>query len=549
MYILRLLQSGSPQAYRGLFLVTCLSGLSNVVLIALINHVAERAEQQDPVGLQLLLVYLCTFAFYYVADRASLRQANLFVQQRLSALRLRVVGKIRRADLRAVENMGHGELYATVAQEINHLSQSFPLLVNAAQGVFLLAFCLLYIATLSLISFLVMAAFTVIGLYIFWLRRKVLADAMAEVHVCESAMLESVSHFTDGFQEIRLNADKNDSLFRHFTKVLDRLETEVIGVGGKWVVLLQFSNAFLYALVGLVVFVLPMFFEGYTDAIYKIVAVSIFCVGPVTGLTSAAPIFSKADVGLGHVFRLERKLDNRLAGGTSVVTVPEESRFRGFRTIDFEGVCFTYRGPDGTPTFTSGPWDFALRHSEIVFLTGGNGSGKSTAMKLICGLYTPDAGRILVDGVAVESGTRQEYRELFAGIFPDFHLFDRLHGLEDVDPDTVNALIARMELSDKVRFENGRFSSTDLSTGQRKRLALIAALLEDREVYLFDEWAADQDAHFRDVFYGELLPELKRRGKAVLAVTHDDRYWGRCDRRLHLDLGRMKPVGNEAGGD
>lgn len=548
MYIFRLLRSGSPQAYRGLLLVTCLSGLSNVVLIALINHVAEQAERQAPAGLQLLLLYLCVFAFYYVADRASLRQANQFVQHRLSALRLRVVGKIRRADLRAIENLGHGELYATVAQEINHLSQSFPLLVNAAQGVFLLIFCLLYIATLSLVSFLAMAAFTIIGLYIFWLRRKVLAEAMEEVYACEAAMLESVSHFTEGFQEIRLNADKNDSLFRHFAGVLDRLEATVIGVGGKWVVLLQFANAFLYALVGLVVFILPMFFEGYSDTVYKIVAVSIFCVGPVTGLTAAAPIFSKADVGLGHVFRLERQLDSRLGAAARPVMVPEESRFRGFRTIVFEGVRFTYRGPDGTPGFTSGPWDFVLRHGEIVFLTGGNGSGKSTAMKLICGLYAPDDGRILVDGVPVEEENRQEYRELFSAIFPDFHLFDRLHGLEDVDPAAVNALIARMELSDKVRFENGRFSSTDLSTGQRKRLALIAALLEDREIYLFDEWAADQDAHFRDVFYNELLPELKQRGKAVLAVTHDDRYWGRCDRRLHLDLGKMTPVGDGAGG-
>jgi putative ATP-binding cassette transporter len=107
----------------------------------------------------------------------------------------------------------------------------------------------------------------------------------------------------------------------------------------------------------------------------------------------------------------------------------------------------------------------------------------------------------------------------------------------------VERLIARMELSDKVGFENGRFTTSDLSTGQRKRLAMIVAMLEDREVYLFDEWAADQDSHFRDVFYREILPDFKARGKTVLAVTHDDHYWDCCDRRVTLDLGMILPSG------
>jgi putative ATP-binding cassette transporter len=160
-------------------------------------------------------------------------------------------------------------------------------------------------------------------------------------------------------------------------------------------------------------------------------------------------------------------------------------------------------------------------------------------MKMLSGLYTLDSGVILVDGVPVTGESILAYRELFSGVFSDFHLFRELFGLPDVPAEVVDAQIHRMELSEKVSFENGGFSTTDLSTGQRKRLAMIASLLEDREIYLFDEWAADQDSHFRAVFYNEILPELKRRGKTILAVTHDQQYWDACDRQVVMDLGTM----------
>ena len=350
-------------------------------------------------------------------------------------------------------------------------------------------------------------------------------------------MMDGLANFTEGFQEIRLNADKNDALFRAFTAVVDDLEAAVRGVGTRWVVLMEFCNAFLYVLAGVVIFVLPAFFDGYTDVIYKIAAAVIFSLGPVTAITSATHLYAKAETGLGHVHRIEQRLD---ALATQPTEPADGAGFGGFQRIDFREVTFSYRDQAGDPLFTFGPWDFSLRRGEIVFLVGGNGSGKSTATKLLCGLYRPDAGRILVDGAEVDPSSMQDYRELFAAIFPDFHLFDRLHGLHDVDPRAVDEMLARMELEAKVTFEDGQFSTTDLSTGQRKRLAMAASLLEDRDIYLFDEWAADQDPHFREIFYRELLPGLRRQGKTVIAVTHDDRYWSLCDRRLTLDFGTVR---------
>jgi len=540
MYLLRLLETDTRGAYKGIIVLTSLAGVGNAALIGLINRAAEMAAQAETISLRHLILYVGVFAFYYVANRASLKESNRLLQERLGFLRLRVVGKIRSAPLRTLERVGHGELFATVAQEMNHLSQNLPLFASAAQSAFLLFFCLLYIATLSVASFLVIAAFSAVGMLIFWRRRIELNKALEQVYGHEAAMLDSMAHFTEGFQEIRLHAGKNDSLFRRFTDIVTELERAVVGVGGRWVVLLQFSNVFLYALLGVVILVLPIFFQGATDTIYKIAAAAIFCVGPVTAITAVSHLYARAAIGLGHVYRLEEMLEYAERQPDRPVEI---SRFAGFQRIDFEFVTFSYMDPQGQALFTSGPWDFTLRRGETVFLTGGNGSGKSTMMKVVCGLYTPSEGRILVDGDPVVEASRQEYREIFTAIFPDFHLFDRLHGLGEVDAAAVTKLIERMELAGKVSFGDGRFSTLDLSTGQRKRLAMVVSLLEDRDVYLFDEWAADQDSHFREIFYTEILPELKRRGKTVLAVTHDERYWSCCDRRIVLDLGRVKPQG------
>lgn len=539
MHILRLLRLGGALPSRNLLIITVLAGIANVSLIALINSAAEQSALDEPIETRLLLLYLIAFSIFLIANRASLYEANTFMQKQLDALRLGIADKILRADLRTLEKIGHGDIFSTLAQETNHLSQTISLLANAFQSLVLFFLFLFYIFFISKIAFVVVAASTAIGLYFFWRRRQAMDVAMLEVHAHESLFLDSLQHYTDGFQELRLNADKNDAYHKRFKQVLDKLEEVIVGIGGKWALLLLFSNAFLYALVGVVVFVLPLFFQGYTDTVYKIVAASIFLVGPVTAVTSAAPLFSKADVGLKHVFDLEQRLDQ----GDFQAPAPTEGSnpFHGFRTITLENIRFSYRDDNGNVIFATGPWTMDIHRGERLFLLGGNGSGKSTALKLICGLYEHEEGRILVDGIPVVDADRHNYRGLFSCIFTDFHLFDRLYGLEGVDSDQVNQLIQLMELEDKVSFSDGRFSTLELSTGQRKRLAMIVSLLEDRSIYLFDEWASDQDTHFRTVFYTEILPRLKEQGKTVLAVTHDDRFWHLSDRTLTLEIGTLRP--------
>ena len=112
--------------------------------------------------------------------------------------------------------------------------------------------------------------------------------------------------------------------------------------------------------------------------------------------------------------------------------------------------------------------------------------------------------------------------------------------MDSVDLDKrAGEYLHQLELDHVVTVKDGVFSTVKLSRGQRKRLALLTAYLEDRPIYVFDEWAADQDPVFRRIFYLRLLPELKARGKTVVAITHDDRYFGDADRIVKLEEGKV----------
>jgi putative ATP-binding cassette transporter len=203
-------------------------------------------------------------------------------------------------------------------------------------------------------------------------------------------------------------------------------------------------------------------------------------------------------------------------------------------------VVFAYESSEVPEAFVLGPLDLSLRRGEVVFIVGGNGSGKSTFVKLLTGLYTPQVGAIHLGGALITDKNRSWYRDHFAAVFSDFFLFDRLLGLDGDGVDTqAREWLRRLELDAKVEIRGGAFSTTALSQGQRKRLALLTAFLEDRPIYVFDEWAADQDPHYRDIFYRGLLPELKARGKTVVVISHDERYYHLGDRVVKLEYGQI----------
>ncbi len=269
------------------------------------------------------------------------------------------------------------------------------------------------------------------------------------------------------------------------------------------------------------------------------VLVVLYLQQPLNGITTSMPILSRSSAALIHLNGMGMTLKPEGKNGGQLPALGEPPPPAPER-IELVGVTHTYHHEKSGETFTLGPINTWLQRGEVVFLVGGNGSGKTTLAKLLTGLYAPQAGEIRVDGKPVAPDELDFYRQHFSAVFFDFFLFERLLGLTSPDLlEKAQRYLAELHLDQKVRLENDKLSTLELSQGQRKRLALLTAYLEDRPVYVFDEWAADQDPTFKEIFYKQILPDLKRRGKAVLVISHDDRYFHLADRLVRIESGQL----------
>ncbi len=301
----------------------------------------------------------------------------------------------------------------------------------------------------------------------------------------------------------------------------------------------MFAQIVYYLLFAIIIFILPNMTTIDAATIIKITAAVLFIVGPVDMVVSAIPAFARANVAIEGLQNLEKQLDYAAQQAQTIEQYPVNDA--PFQSLKMENLHFQYVDPQGQPLFAIGPIDFEIQRGELLFVVGGNGSGKSTFLKLLIGLYYPHQGQIYLNGQPVLRADYLNYREQFSAIFTDFHLFDKIYGVTTTQA-TVDALLVKMEMAKKTRYVEDRFTVTKLSTGQRKRLAYIASVLEDKSVLIFDEWAADQDPHFRQFFYRTLLPELRDQGKTIIAVTHDDHYFDAADRVLKMDRGLLLPL-------
>ena len=538
--IIEFLQRETHALDRKLLVLTAASGTANALILAVINAAVESMRQGGPNWRHSLLFALSLGLFAY-SLRYILYESSRIAEEAIRNVRVRLADKIRRSDLLALESIGEADIHARISRETAAIAQAARPLFSAAQSSLMVIFTLAYIAVVSPVAALLCVAMIGGGVAIYLKDRKCYEDGLQEASRREDDLFTSLTGLLRGFKELRINRLKSDDVFEEFGAAATQVRDARVRV------MLQFSNnvvfveSFFLLLVGAIVFILPVVSSSFSGSVVKIVAAVLFLMGPLSNVVMMIPVLSQVNVTVDNLRRLEATLDEALAGSADGEEVPLDG-IEHFQAIRVEGLCFTYRAPDGSASFQVGPIDEEVRRGEILFLVGGNGSGKTTLLKLFTALYRPMLGCIRVDGTEIVPANVQSYRNLFSAIFSDFHLFDKLHGLRNAAPERVDELLRRMEISEKTAFRDGRFSNILLSTGQRKRLALVVSYLEDKPVYVFDEVAADQDPRFRGYFYETLLPELKRAGKTVVVVTHDDRYFHIADRVLGMDYGKLKAI-------
>jgi putative ATP-binding cassette transporter len=291
----------------------------------------------------------------------------------------------------------------------------------------------------------------------------------------------------------------------------------------------------------------PAWFSADATILTAFTLVLLFLIRPINELLYALPVIRQASVSLKKIEQLEGELRRDQAPQSDIDPFFSNEPL----TLELKGVCHRYPGDTDDRHFMLGPIDLLIKEGEVIFIVGGNGSGKTTLAMLLSGMYEPEQGAIRLNGKRVNQDNVDRYRQYFSAVFSDFHLFEQLL---DSDHEELHEkamhYVEKFAMAHKVKVVDGKFSTLNLSTGQRKRLALVSSYLEDRPIYLFDEWAADQDPAFKRVFYTELLPELRARGKTVLVITHDDAYFPAADRIVKLEDGRLRSIdGHHENGD
>ncbi|HAR07567.1 multidrug ABC transporter permease/ATP-binding protein [Cobetia sp.] len=566
MTLLKVVLAQYRWSFLGVIFLSLVSAGLGIGVIAYINQrlIAHSATVPLDEGLaahvgvlpEFLGLILLLLAITLGAQLALTTLGHHFVH----GLRGRLVKQILDTDIERLEQLGSANLLASLSSDIRNITLAFVRLPELVQGIVLTLGAVFYLGWLSLGMMLITAIWvtlTIMGGS--WMVTRVYRH-LAEVREAESRLYADYEAVIDGRKELALNRPRardyfdtsysvNACEYRHHVVRADTYHLSAV----------NFSNIMMLGAIGIVFYLANGlgWASGEVAATFSLTL--LFLRTPLIQAVGALPTLLGADV----AFAKLRKL--ALAPVNADFASPRHPEPRGhdstagtsaesdWQTLSLQGVCFRYAGRENmgqdianndTQAFCVGPLDLTLRRGELVFLIGGNGSGKSTLAKLLTGLYRPSSGTLLRDGHPIGEDEREAWRQQFSAVFTDFHQFDRLLGPTGgpADPALIAQWVDYLQMREKLVLEENRVINTELSQGQRKRLALLMAVAERRDIVLLDEWAADQDPQFRRIFYRDLLPRLREMGKTVFAISHDDHYFGQADRLFEMRAGKLQEL-------
>jgi cyclic peptide transporter len=522
-----------PNKYRGAFprllLTSAISGVANMLLILLITS-AMNAD----IEIKFLLYYFgLAFAVYLASRRFVQIKLIKITRDLIYDLRIQLIDRIFRTTYQKFEKIDSGRIYTALNEDVGTIGESTNMFIMLVTNVFTAAAAVLYLTTIAFWATLLILALVVVLSSVYYFVSRSTQRYFEEARDSRTVFVRLLSGLIDGYKEISLHAGKKRGYQEDVSASADEYRVKMSTASILYVNASLVGEIVLIVVLGTVAFGFPVLFPGIPlYAISMFVVILLYMIGPVNAILQSVPTAMRLRVAWNRVQQFLKEIPANGDGEYGRIAIRPEP----VHHLRAENLRFRY---EGERPFEVGPIDLEVSSGEVLFIIGGNGSGKTTLAKMLTGLYEPTEGRIYINGREEPS---RLLGEKFSAVFNPVYLFEKLYNIETRGKAAeIASYLELLDIQHKVQIlENGSFSTVNLSGGQRKRLALLLCYLEDSPIYLFDEWAADQDPEYRKFFYRTLLPEMKRKGKIVIAITHDDHYFDVADRVLKMSQGRLE---------
>lgn len=535
MKLISFLLRSSRQFFTLAVITGLIAGISNTGLLVVINvSLSKLSSAAQIVAWSFVGLCLLMLTSRVLSGLLLIRLS----QGAIYNLRMELSRQLIASPLRRLESMGAHRILATLTDDVNTIALALFNIPLLCMHFAIIVSCLIYLSWLSWRLLLILFIFLVFGVltYNLLLRRAVNSVKLAREQ--SNVLYKHFRALTEGTKELKLHRKRREAFLSNLLEATAAsLKRHTVEGNSIYTFAMGWGQLLVFAMTGLLLIVLPAFGNITTPVLIGYTLTILYLMTPLEFIISTLPSMGRAGVAMQTVEALGLSLaehkDNALSDA-----VPEPKR--QWQSLQLSAVTHDYHREKEDSNFILGPINLSVHPGELIFIIGGNGSGKTTLAKLLAGLYVPEAGAILLNGEPINESNREYYRQYFSAVFSDFYLFESLLGIDTPETDSrVREYLVKLQLDHKVKVANGTLSTIELSQGQRKRLALLTAYVEDRPIYIFDEWAADQDPVFKEIFYYQLLPELKMRGKAIVVISHDDRYYHCADRVLKLDYGKI----------
>lgn len=523
--------------YRWPFIAVMALSLASAALgIGLIAFINMRLIEMVDTSLAVLPEFLGLLLLLMAVTLGSQLALTALGHHFVFRLRSEFIKRILDTQVERVEQLGSASLLAGLTSDVRAITIAFVRLPELVQGIILTFGSAAYLAWLSTKMLAVTALWIVITIWGGFLLVSRVYKHMAVLRETEDKLYNDYQTVLEGRKELTLNRERAEHIFNHlYIPDAREYRHHIIRADTFHLSAVNWSNIMMLGAIGLVFWMANSLGWADTNVAATYSLTLLFLRTPLLSAVGALPTLLSAQVAFNKL--------NRFDLAPFKAEFPRPQAFPNWQTLELRNVMFRYHDN----AFSVGPVNLTIHRGELLFLIGGNGSGKSTLAMLLTGLYQPQSGEILLDGKALSAEKPEDYRKLFSAVFTDVWLFDHLLGPEgqQANPALVEKWLGQLQMSHKLELQDGKILNLKLSKGQKKRVALLLALAEERDIILLDEWAADQDPHFRREFYQVLLPLMKAMGKTIFAISHDDHYFIHADRLLEMRDGKLSELTGE----